>query len=262
LQSEEVFKSSYPGIYEHMKLHEDKLKKRADQGVFWWELRSCSYYDIFEKEKIVWKDLSTYSEFCHDNSGLFTNDLCFFIPCDSLWVVATLNSSVMWYYLFRNTIHGANETLRLKSIYTEIIPIAPPTDEIRAEVEPAVQQLIEFTKANQQATREMLDWFRVEHGIDKAGNKLSDFATLAIDDFLQEVKKRRPKGAGNLGPKDLKTLSDAYGDYALPIQQRRRDGLVLEHRISELVNQAYGLTPEEIDLMWKTAPPRMPFSRP
>jgi small-conductance mechanosensitive channel len=55
---------------------------------------------------------------------------------------------------------------------------------------------------------------------------------------------------------------DAYGDYAHPIQQRRRDGLVLEHHISELVNQAYGLTPEEIDLMWKTAPPRMPFSCP
>ena len=27
-----------------------------------------------------------------------------------------------------------------------------------------------------------------------------------------------------------------YGDYALPIQQRRRDGLVLKHYISELVN--------------------------
>ncbi len=168
----------------------------------------------------------------------------------------------MWAWLWRNTVHGKDEVLRLKNIYTERIPIAPPTDEIRAEVEPAVQQLIEFTKANQQATREMLHWFCIEHGIDKAGNKLSDFATLSLDDFLQEVKKRRPRGAGNLGPKDLKTLSDAYGDYALPIQQRRRDGLVLEHRISELVNQAYGLTPEEIDLMWKTAPPRMPFSRP
>jgi hypothetical protein len=54
----------------------------------------------------------------------------------------------------------------------------------------------------------------------------------------------------------------AYGDYTLPIQQRRRDGLVLGHRISDLVNQAYGLTPEKIDLMWKTTPPRMPFSRP
>ena len=32
-------------------------------------------------------------------------------------------------------------------------------------------------------------------------------------------------------------------------------------RLSDLLNQAYGLTPEEVDLMWKTAPPRMPISR-
>jgi len=27
-----------------------------------------------------------------------------------------------------------------------------------------------------------------------------------------------------------------------------------------MVNEAYGLTPEEVDLMWRTAPPRMPFT--
>jgi len=26
------------------------------------------------------------------------------------------------------------------------------------------------------------------------------------------------------------------------------------------VNTAYGLTPEEVNLMWHTAPPRMPFT--
>ena len=99
----------------------------------------------------------------------------------------------------------------------------------------------------------------------RVGKRKVQAHTIKVLDVMrlfQEIKKRRSKGAGNLGPKDLKTLTEAYGDYALPIQQRRRDGLVLEHRISELVNQAYGLTPEEIDLMWKTAPPRMPFSRP
>jgi hypothetical protein len=36
----------------------------------------------------------------------------------------------------------------------------------------------------------------------------------------------------------------------------------LERRVSDLVNAAYGLTPEEVDLMWRTAPPRMPFGPP
>ena len=36
----------------------------------------------------------------------------------------------------------------------------------------------------------------------------------------------------------------------------------LEHRIADLVNQAYGLADDDIDLLWRTAPPRMPGSTP
>ena len=38
--------------------------------------------------------------------------------------------------------------------------------------------------------------------------------------------------------------------------------LTLERTLSDLVNQAYALTPAEIDLMWQTAPPRMPIPLP
>jgi hypothetical protein len=38
--------------------------------------------------------------------------------------------------------------------------------------------------------------------------------------------------------------------------------LTLERTLSDLVNQAYALTPAEIDLMWQTAPPRMPIPPP
>jgi hypothetical protein len=34
----------------------------------------------------------------------------------------------------------------------------------------------------------------------------------------------------------------------------------LEQRLSDCVNEAYGLTPEEVALMWRTAPPRMPVA--
>jgi hypothetical protein len=33
-----------------------------------------------------------------------------------------------------------------------------------------------------------------------------------------------------------------------------------EQKLSDLVNAAYGLTPDEVALMWKTAPRRMPFT--
>ena len=38
--------------------------------------------------------------------------------------------------------------------------------------------------------------------------------------------------------------------------------LNLERALSDLVNQAYALTPAEIALMWKTAPPGMPIPAP
>jgi hypothetical protein len=37
---------------------------------------------------------------------------------------------------------------------------------------------------------------------------------------------------------------------------------MMKEALGDLVNQAYGLTPAEIVLMWQTAPPRMPTARP
>jgi hypothetical protein len=56
-------------------------------------------------------------------------------------------------------------------------------------------------------------------------------------------------------------LPMARSDFLI-INARQIEAQKLEHRLSDLVNQAYQLTPEEIDLMWRTAPPRMPISAP
>jgi hypothetical protein len=53
--------------------------------------------------------------------------------------------------------------------------------------------------------------------------------------------------------------------YTRPIEPARAlaaEALTLERTLSDLVNQAYSLTPAEIALMWKTAPPRMPIPSP
>ncbi|MEM8638058.1 MAG: DNA methyltransferase [Cyanobacteria bacterium P01_G01_bin.54] len=260
--AESVFSGTYPSIYQHLIKFRDKLIKRQDQGYYWWELRPCAYYKFFDNPKIIYTDITWRPEFSFDVTGAVSVNTTYMLPLRNHYLLGVLNSPIVWAYMWRNTSHGKDEALRLFTQFIETLPIAPPTDAIRAEVEPAVQRLIEMTKANQEATRDILDWLGLEHGIEKPGNKLSDFASLPLDDFVKEVKKRRPKAAVSLGPKLLKELKEAYSDYAHPIQTRRSEGLTLEHRISDLVNQAYGLTPEEIDLMWKTAPPRMPFRRP
>jgi hypothetical protein len=43
------------------------------------------------------------------------------------------------------------------------------------------------------------------------------------------------------------------------MQAALREAERLEWRLSDLVNEAYSLTPDEVRLMWATAPPRMPL---
>jgi hypothetical protein len=57
-------------------------------------------------------------------------------------------------------------------------------------------------------------------------------------------------------------LRDEYTRTIEAARTLAAETLNLERTLSDLVNQAYGLTPAEIDLMWKTAPPRMPIPPP
>jgi very-short-patch-repair endonuclease len=264
----------YPAVKVHLAQFREQLEPRPRDwsggtwkgrkpGPYkWYEIQdSVDYWRLFERTKIIWKDLSSYSEFCIDRGEFFTNDLCFILETKDLWLLAALNSPIVWYYLSRATIHGINETLRLKNIYTEQLPIAPPSDDTRAEVEPAVERLIAITQADQEARRDTLEWLRAEFGIAKPGQKLEAFASLDQTTFIEEVRKRRPRSAGTLSPSGLRALRDGYAEQAHPVQERQTEARTLERRLSDLVNAAYGLTPEDIELLWRTAPPRMPVGR-
>lgn len=49
--AETVFSQTYPSLHAHMKPLAARLRKRTDQGRHWWELRSCAYYDAFERPR-------------------------------------------------------------------------------------------------------------------------------------------------------------------------------------------------------------------
>ena len=53
-------------------------------------------------------------------------------------------------------------------------------------------------------------------------------------------------------------LARVYRQYVPPLRAGSAETARLERRLAELVDAAYGLTPEEVALLWRTAPPRMP----
>jgi hypothetical protein len=54
-------------------------------------------------------------------------------------------------------------------------------------------------------------------------------------------------------------FGDEHARTIEPARTQAAEALQLERQLSDFVNEAYGLTPDEVALLWETAPPRMPF---
>jgi hypothetical protein len=76
---------------------------------------------------------------------------------------------------------------------------------------------------------------------------------------VAEVKRIRGK-KNLLSVAALKSLRDEHARTIEPARTQAAEAMQLERQLSDLVNEAYGLTPEEVALLWETAPPRMPFT--
>jgi hypothetical protein len=143
----------------------------------------------------------------------------------------------------------------------EQFPIAKPSAAIREAAERAVRRLIETTSRQQQTQRTLLDWLRMEYAIEKPSNKLLAATDLDSDTWVAEVKRIRGKKQP-LSSAGVHALRDEYTRTIEPARALAAETLALERTLSDLVNQAYALTPSEIELMWQTAPPRMPIPPP
>jgi hypothetical protein len=121
-------------------------------------------------------------------------------------------------------------------------------------------QLIALTKGRQATQAALLDWLQVEFDVATPSQRLRAVATLDEAAFIEEVRRLRPRSRGRLTPSALAALRQGYRDEVAPLRERMAEAWALEERLSDLVNAAYGLTPAEVDLLWRTAPPRMPLA--
>ncbi|MCS6796299.1 MAG: Eco57I restriction-modification methylase domain-containing protein, partial [Raineya sp.] len=83
----------YPVIYKHLLQYEEQLKKRQDKGDHWTNLRNCAYLQEFEKEKIVWQELTQGAEFDYDKDKFFVSNTAYILTGKNLkYILGYLNS--------------------------------------------------------------------------------------------------------------------------------------------------------------------------
>jgi hypothetical protein len=88
------FKEQYPTLARHFAPFEEEGQTRWDKGEYWWELRTCDYYEDFEKPKILYPEICGKPEFTLDNSSYYTNNKSFLISINDKYLLGILNSKL------------------------------------------------------------------------------------------------------------------------------------------------------------------------
>src|SRR5262249_50886708 len=109
------------------------------------------------------------------------------------------------------------------------------------------------------ANTRVTDWLHQEFGTKPGANSLQRLTTLNLDEFVAAVRAALPTGK-KLTAADVAEIKLEYRDTLEPARSHSAEISLIERNLSDLVNASYGLTTRDVEQMWKSAPPRMPFT--
>ncbi len=127
--AEACFARTFPSLYRHVLTFKTKLAQREDQGRFWWELRACAYYDVFETNKIIYQDIMWTPSFSIDAENCVLVNTVYMVRSDDFWPLSAANSFANWWRSWRTAQHGKDEALRFFTDFVREIPIPRADDE-------------------------------------------------------------------------------------------------------------------------------------
>ena len=158
--------NQYPAIYNHLKTTGKQIEKhrkrgkglfnRDDQGANWWNLRACAYYPEFEKEKIVYPNMTKFLPFVYDMDGFYTNQKIFIITGGNYlkYLTGYFNSKVATKWIRENCPELQGGTRELSKVFFENISIPPVTEanhHLVTQIENLVDQILSAKRTDPNA---------------------------------------------------------------------------------------------------------------
>ena len=135
----------YPAVKNHLDQFYPELKERQDQGVTPYNLRNCAYHAEFEKEKIVWSDISIEPSFSLLDKDFYVNNTTYMMNVASKYILGVLNSKITRFYFPLIASGLGSETSRYFKQFVVKIPIPRITNEnesIASSIENLTKQIV------------------------------------------------------------------------------------------------------------------------
>nr|WP_302578494.1 TaqI-like C-terminal specificity domain-containing protein [Methanobrevibacter arboriphilus] len=132
---------NYPAILEYLnKFKHEKSKRppykemcdRSDKGDNWYNLRKCSFYDEFEKPKLIWSEMVTKPSFSYTVDTYYLLNSAYFLTMennklDLTYFLSLLNSNLLYWY-FTKISASLGSGVRYTKQYVEKLPIVLPSE--------------------------------------------------------------------------------------------------------------------------------------
>lgn len=258
--AERVFGELYPSLYAHLSQSKPQLAGRQDRISFWWELRSCAYWDELDKPKILWPDITNRPRFAMDSSGdLQVGNTGFFISRPDYYLLGVLASWVTWFCISKTAqplrLRSDRWQYRLFTPYMERIPIPEASAGDRQVIASLARRAGELARqrddVEQLVRHRFVTAFRPAEDVTAILNtKANEWWTLSLKE-LGESLKASFKLITN--PFRNPATADEWEPYlAAKRDEVERLGTALadaESELNERVYKLFGLTRAEVQLL-------------
>ena len=158
-EAENIFANTYPAVFKWLNSSRKDLIDRADQGKYFWELRSCKYWHEFDLPNIVWGNLAVEPKFGFTQAGFCVSAPANIVVSTSKYLLGILNSRVTQYLVSQNAAVRQGGYLEYKPMY--ISPLAIPEQPKDEKISSIVDKIL--VAKSKDATADVT---KLEHQID------------------------------------------------------------------------------------------------
>ncbi|MFM9959974.1 MAG: Eco57I restriction-modification methylase domain-containing protein [Planctomycetaceae bacterium] len=259
--AEDVFKATFPAIYEHLARFKEAAIKRSDQGRYWWEFRSCGYWPAFDAPRIVWPDISKLPRFSMDTLGRCFGNTVYLIPSDDYFLLGVLSSWATWFFISKTAqplrLRGDRWQYRLFTQSMENIPIPDASKGDREAIAQLARRCSELGAAQYQTQthvqRRLTETFHLDHAahsettLNQKASAWWDCSLTELGDALKTSFKLAANPFKN--PRTADDWDSYLAEHKATVAHYSHELADIEADLNARVYRLFNLTPDEIKLL-------------
>ena len=234
----------YPKLKSRMMEHKKILENRATKQN-WWELQQpqMKYVEFMEQEKICYVDIASKPTFSIDSSGAYLANSVYFLPSNSRYLLAILNSTLMKWFVFAISRGYRGGYVTFRNIYVEQVPVKLTNQTLMNSFDSLVNQQIVANKQYRESKAKFIKLVQTNFSINTLPKKLQKFYQGDFKDFVKVLNTATKTVMSLKQQAEWESFFQEYKNLLISLINKISK---LDDEIDKKVYELYGISDKEI----------------